>query len=136
MSMQLPNEDEGGELSEINVTPLVDVMLVLLIVFIVTAPLLTQVVKVKLPKTEQTEPAPDKHITILAVTADGQATLDDAIVPLEELEGKLKALQDNDPEINIQLQADKFAVFDSVAKVMAAAQRSGVSKLSFVTVAQ
>jgi len=136
MSMQLPNEDEGGELSEINVTPLVDVMLVLLIVFIVTAPLLTQVVKVKLPKTEQTEPAPDKHIAILAVTATGEATLDDKVVPLEELEGKLKALQESDPDINIQLQADKFAVFDSVAKVMASAQRSGVNKLSFVTVAQ
>jgi len=136
MSMQLPNEDEGGELSEINVTPLVDVMLVLLIVFIVTAPLLTQVVKVKLPKTEQTEPAPDKHITILAVNADGQALLDDVAVPLEELEGKLRAMQENAPEINIQLQADKFAIFDSVAKVMASAQRSGISKLSFVTVAQ
>lgn len=136
MSMQLPNEDEGGEMSEINVTPLVDVMLVLLIVFIVTAPLLTQVVKVKLPKTEQTEPAPDKHIAILAVTASGEAELDDRIVPLPELEGELKALQERDPDISIQLQADRASLFDSVAKVMASAQRSGVSKLSFVTMEQ
>ena len=136
MSMQLPNDDEGGEMSEINVTPLVDVMLVLLIVFIVTAPLLTQVVKVKLPKTEQTEPAPDKHIAILAVTAAGEAELDDKVVPLPELEGALKALQERDPDISIQLQADRAAVFESVAKVMASAQRSGVSKLSFVTVEQ
>ncbi|ANE55533.1 biopolymer transporter ExbD [Methylomonas sp. DH-1] len=136
MSMHLPNDDEGGELSEINVTPLVDVMLVLLIVFIVTAPLLTQVVKVKLPKTEQTEPTPDKHVAILAVTASGEALLDDKSVPLSNLESELKALQEHDPDISVQLQADKAAVFESVAKVMASAQRSGIGRLSFVTVEQ
>ncbi|MGD7034890.1 biopolymer transporter ExbD [Methylotuvimicrobium buryatense] len=136
MAMQLPSEEEGGEMSEINVTPLVDVMLVLLVVFIVTAPLLTQVVKVKLPKTEQTEPTPDKHVAILAVTAGGEAQLDDKTIPLPNLEGELKALQERDPEISIQLQADRAALFESVAKVMASAQRSGIDKLSFVTVAQ
>ncbi len=136
MAMQLPSEEEGGEMSEINVTPLVDVMLVLLVVFIVTAPLLTQVVKVKLPKTEQTEPAPDKHVAILAVTAGGEVQLDDKTIPLPNLEGELKALQERDPDISIQLQADRAALFESVAKVMASAQRSGIDKLSFVTIAQ
>jgi biopolymer transport protein TolR len=136
MALQFPNEDEGGEMSDINVTPLVDVMLVLLVVFIVTAPLLTQVVKVKLPKTEQTEPTPDKHVAILAVTASGEALLDDKPIPLANLEAELKALQERDPDISVQLQADKAAVFESVAKVMASAQRSGVGKLSFVTVEQ
>lgn len=136
MAMQFPSEDEGGEMSEINVTPLVDVMLVLLVVFIVTAPLLTQVVKVKLPKTEQTEPTPDKHVAILAVTASGEALLDDKAVPLPNLESELKALQERDPDISVQLQADKAAVFESVAKVMASAQRSGMGKLSFVTIEQ
>ncbi|MEQ1635882.1 MAG: biopolymer transporter ExbD [Methylococcales bacterium] len=136
MSLQMPNDDEGGEMSDINVTPLVDVMLVLLVVFIVTAPLLTQVVRVKLPKTEETEPAPDKHVTILSVTALGEAQLDDKPVPLDALEAELKTLQEQDPELNVQLQADKAAVFESVAKVMASAQRSGVGKLSFVTVQQ
>lgn len=136
MAIQLPNDDDGGEMSEINVTPLVDVMLVLLVVFIVTAPLLTQVIRVKLPKTEQTEPAPDKHIAILSVNADGQPLLNDRPVPLESLEMELKALQEGDPEISIQLQADRAAVFDAVAKVMASAQRSGIGKLSFVTLQQ
>ena len=136
MAMQFPSEDEGGEMSEINVTPLVDVMLVLLVVFIVTAPLLTQVIKVKLPKTEQTEPTPDKHVAILAVTASGEALLDDKAVSLTSLEAELKTLQEHDPDISVQLQADKAVVFESVAKVMASAQRSGVSKLSFVTVEQ
>ena len=136
MAMQFNSDDEGGEMSEINVTPLVDVMLVLLVVFIVTAPLLTQVVKVKLPKTEQTEPTPDKHVAILAVTATGEAMLDDKAIPLVNLEAELKALQERDPDISVQLQADRAAVFESVAKVMASAQRSGVGKLSFVTVVQ
>ncbi|MCI0667728.1 MAG: biopolymer transporter ExbD [Methylococcaceae bacterium] len=136
MAIQLRNEDEGSEMSEINVTPLVDVMLVLLVVFIVTAPLLTQVVRVKLPKTEQTEPAPDKHVTILSVNAAGEPMLDDKQVKLEGLEAELKALQERDPKISIQLQADRAALFDSVAKVMAAAQRSGIGRLSFVTVQQ
>jgi len=135
MSMNVSN-DEDSELSEINVTPLVDVMLVLLVVFIVTAPLLTQVVRVKLPKTEQTEPAPDQHVAILSVQVDGQALLDDKPVALEALEAELKALQAKDPEISLQLQADRAAVFEAVAKVMASAQRSGIGKLSFVTVQQ
>lgn len=133
MAMQTQNNDDG-EMSEINVTPLVDVMLVLLVVFIVTAPLLTQVVRVKLPKTEQTEPAPDQHIATLSVTGTGQALLDERPVAIENLEAELKALQEKDPEISLQLQADRTAVFDSVAKVLACAQRSGIAKLSFVTV--
>lgn len=133
MAIQLPNDDESGEMSEINVTPLVDVMLVLLVVFIVTAPLLTQVVRVKLPETERTEPAPDQHITILSVDSRGQPAIDDKPVKLEALEGALKARIDQNPDLNLQLQADRGAVFDSVAKVMAIAQRSGIGKLSFVT---
>jgi biopolymer transport protein ExbD len=133
MAMQTQSNDDG-EMSEINVTPLVDVMLVLLVVFMVTAPLLTQVVRVKLPKTEQTEPAPDQHLTVLSVTNTGQALLDERPVPIENLETELKALQAKDPDISLQLQADRAAVFESVAKVLACAQRSGIGKLSFVTV--
>ena len=127
-------DGSDDEMSEINVTPLVDVMLVLLVVFIVTAPLLTQVVRVKLPKTEQTEPAPDQHVSILSVNASGQPMLDDQPVPLDKLEAELKSKQEKDPELSLQLQADKAAVFDAVAKVMASAQRSGIGKISFVTV--
>lgn len=103
------------------------------IMHIVTAPLLTQLVGVKLPKTEQTEPAPDRHAAMLSVTVDGRALLDGYRVVLET---ELKALQEKDPEINLQLQADRTAVFDVVAKVMASAQRSGIGKLSFLTVQQ
>ncbi|MGH8547632.1 MAG: ExbD/TolR family protein [Methylococcales bacterium] len=133
MAVPLPNDDETGEMSEINVTPLVDVMLVLLVVFIVTAPLLTQAVRVKLPETEQTEPAPDQHITILSVDSEGHPSIDDKPVALEALEEDLKALIEQNPDVNLQLQADRTTIFESVARVMAIAQRSGIGKLSFVT---
>lgn len=136
MTIHTPSEDNGGEVSEINVTPLVDVMLVLLVIFIITAPLLTQVVRVKLPKTEQTEPTPNKHVTILSINAAGKPLIDDRLVSLENLEAELKALQRRNPDISIQLQADRKAVFGAVAKVMVCAQRSGIRKLSFMTLQQ
>ena len=70
------------------------------------------------------------------MTATGEAMLDDKAIPLVNLEAELKALQERDPDIIVQLQADRAAVFESVAKVMASAQRSGVGKLSFVTVVE
>lgn len=136
MAIQLQNDDEACEMSEINVTPLVDVMLVLLVVFIVTAPLLAQAVRVKLPETVQTEPAPDQHITILSVDSQGQPAIDDKPVTLESLEVELEALLEQNPDLDLQLQADRSAVFESVARVMAIAQRSGIGKLSFVTLQQ
>ena len=120
MAVQL-HDDDDGEMSEINVTPLVDVMLVLLVVLIVTAPLLTQAVKVKLPKTEQTEPALDQHITILRIDATGQPTLDDQVIALDKLEGELKLRQEKDPELSLQLQADKAAVSRPSPKLWPAA---------------
>lgn len=104
------------------------------IMHIVTAPLLTQLVGVKLPKTEQTEPAPHRHAVMLSVTVDGRALSDERAVALAALlEAELKPLQEQDPEIKLQLQADRTAMLDVVAKVMASAQRSGIGKLSFVT---
>ena len=133
MAIQLHNDGESREISDINVTPFVDVMLVLLIVFMITAPLLTQEVRVTLPKTAQTEPVLDKHISILSVNAQGEPQLDDKSISLAALESELKARLQRDPNVSVQLQADRAAIFDSVAKVMACAQRSGISRLSFVT---
>ncbi len=81
MGFKTDSSSDREAMSEINVTPLVDVMLVLLVVFIVTAPLLTQAVKVDLPKTEKTDPAPDKHLATIAIDAQGQITLNDQPQP-------------------------------------------------------
>jgi biopolymer transport protein ExbD len=123
-------------MSEINVTPLVDVMLVLLVVFIVTAPLLTQAVRVNLPKTEKTEktdPAPDKHLATIAIDAQGGITLNEQPQPLEGLEVQLRGLLQADPELTVQFQADAAVPYGEVAKAMAVAHRAGVAKLAFIT---
>ncbi len=120
-------------MSEINVTPLVDVMLVLLVVFIVTAPLLTQAVRVDLPKTEKTEPAPDQHVTTLAIDAQGQITVNDQPQVLEGLETLLRSRLQADPELVVQMQADKAVPYGRVAEAMAIAHRAGITKLAFIT---
>jgi biopolymer transport protein ExbD len=120
-------------MSEINVTPLVDVMLVLLIVFIVTAPLLTQAVKVDLPKTEKTDPAPDKHTSTVAIDALGKVSLNDQPQPMEGLEQSLRNLLQADPELIVQFQADKSVPYGAVAEAMAIAHKAGIQKLAFIT---
>ena len=120
-------------MSEINVTPLVDVMLVLLVVFIVTAPLLTQAVKVDLPKTEKTDPAPDQHVATLAIDAQGQITLNDQPQALHALGALLRTLHESDPELTVQVQADTAVPYGRVAEAMAAAHQAGIVKLAFVT---
>ncbi|MDD4915888.1 MAG: biopolymer transporter ExbD [Methylococcales bacterium] len=133
MAIQFHNNSENREISDINVTPFVDVSLVLLIIFMVAAPLLTQVVRVSLPKTAKTEQPAAQHLAILSVNARGEPQLDDQAVAIDALESVLKALQERDPAINVQLQVDRNTIFDAVAKVMACAQRAGITRLSFVT---
>jgi len=133
MGFKTDSSSDRDAMSDINVTPLVDVMLVLLVVFIVTAPLLTQAVKVDLPKTEKTDPAPDKHLTTIAIDVQGQITLNDQPQPLETLEQQLRNLQLADPELIVQFQADTAVPYGRVAEAMAVAHKAGVTKLAFVT---
>jgi biopolymer transport protein TolR len=122
-------------MSDINVTPLVDVMLVLLVVFLVTAPLLTQTVGVTLPKTASTQSNKEPHAVKIGVDAQGAITLDKLpIVDIAILEKELERALVVDSETHFQLHADQAVAYAQVAKVMAAAQRAGVTKLSFVTV--
>lgn len=120
-------------MSEINVTPLVDVMLVLLVVFIVTAPLLTQAVKVDLPKTEKTDPVDEKDLATIAIDAQGRIVLNDRPQALENLEEVLRSLQAANPALTVQFQADQAVAYGRVAEVMALAHKAGITKLGFVT---
>jgi len=120
-------------MSEINVTPLVDVMLVLLVVFIVTAPLLTQAVRVDLPKTEKTDPTPDEHVATVAIDAQGAITLNDQPQPPQTLEAQLRSLLQADPELIVQFQADEAVPYGRVAEAMAMTHRAGITKLAFIT---
>ena len=121
-------------MSEINVTPLVDVMLVLLVIFIVTAPLLIQAVPVELPKTAPTRPVSEPRNVPLSINRQGEVFLDRQPVALAALEGALTAQRANHAEINLLLQADSGVPYGRVAQVMAAAQRAGITRLAFVTV--
>jgi len=133
MGFKTDSPSDREAMSEINVTPLVDVMLVLLVVFIVTAPLLTQAVHVDLPKTEKTDPSPDAHLATIAIDAQGKITVNDKPQVLEALEQQLRDLQKADPELTVQLQADTAVAYGKVAEAMAVAHKAGISKLAFIT---
>jgi biopolymer transport protein ExbD len=134
--MAIQSGDSDDLVSDINVTPLVDVMLVLLVVFIVTAPLLTNAVKVRLPQTATTAPAEEQRALTLSVDAKGKVYLDKSEVALGELEPNLKARHAQKPDQAVHLSADEGSNYGLVAKVMTAAARAGVSKLSVLTVNQ
>ncbi|MRV74408.1 biopolymer transporter ExbD [Duganella sp. FT92W] len=125
--------DSSDVVSEINITPLVDVMLVLLVVFILTAPLLNNAVRINLPKTAATTPAtPNKSVTV-SVDGENRIFIDKREVTLDALEPELRTLVGTDPELALSLQADQAVPYRAVAQVIAHIQRSGVSKLSVLT---
>lgn len=135
--MAISTKDGGGDddvMGEINVTPLVDVMLVLLVVFIVTAPLLTQAVHVNLPKTAETAPPEEKEAVYISVDAKGKVFIDKTEIALESFENELLTRKAADPEIALNLNADDAVQYGTVAKVMSSIERSGITKLSVLTV--
>jgi biopolymer transport protein ExbD len=126
-------KDSSDVVSEINITPLVDVMLVLMVVFILTAPLLNNAVRINLPKTSTTEPAnPSKSVTV-SVDGASKIYIDKREVDLAALEPELKSVVATNPELAVSLQADEGVPYRAVAKVIANIQRSGVTKLSVLT---
>lgn len=120
-------------MSEINTTPLVDVMLVLLVIFIITAPLLTHAVKIDLPKASS-QPLPDKpEIISLAIDSAGNMFWNDLPMAKKELKTNLLKNADKKPQPELQIRADKETRYQVLAEVMADAQNSGISKVGFVS---
>ena len=127
------SDSQDDVLSEINVTPLVDVMLVLLIVFIVTAPLLTNSVRVNLPKAAPPQPTKQTKAVALSITPDGQIHLDQQVVTLSNFEQELQARKQANPKLALNLNADEKVPYGTVAKVLASIERVGVDRLSVLT---
>jgi biopolymer transport protein TolR len=138
MAIGTSNSGSGRQtLSEINVTPLVDVMLVLLIIFMVTAPLIQQGVEVKLPEAKAQPVKAEEQKLILSIKSDRTLYLgtDDAAapVPFQELEEKLKANVRVEKDHELYLMADRDLPYGFVAEVMATVQRAGVTNLGLIT---
>jgi biopolymer transport protein TolR len=122
-----------GALSEINVTPLVDVMLVLLIIFMISAPLLTSGVQVELPKTEAGAMQDQAEPVTLTVRADGKLFVGENEIPFASLKPRLERLSDAGYDKPIYVRADGKASYEVVAQVMAALQGGGFTKINLIT---
>lgn len=132
-----PQSDNNGAMSEINVTPLVDVMLVLVIILLITAPLLTQSVHVTLPKTAETTANISDQPLQLAIDMQGGIKLNNQVVEnLPALETFLKNEWVKNKDVAVHLYADEGAVYKKIAEVMATVQHTGITKIAFVTVEQ
>ncbi|WP_225410735.1 protein TolR [Stigmatella hybrida] len=134
MGMGGGNKGQGRvTMSEINVTPMVDVMLVLLIIFMVTAPLIQQGVKVNLPEAKAAPVEAAEKKLVLSIDAGRRVFIGDAEVLLEELETKLAANAKAQAEKEVYLHADRDVPYGVVVEVMAAAQRAGITNVGMIT---
>jgi len=119
-------------MSEINVTPMVDVMLVLLVIFILTAPLLASSIKLDLPKTDAAKPGEVSRFVTLVVNKAGQTFLNDQALNLEQLAAALAQTSAQDPDTEVQLRADESVPYGKVVEVMGVAQKAGLNRIGFV----
>ena len=126
-------DDADDVMNEINMTPLVDVMLVLLIIFIITVPVMKHSVNVDLPQASN-QPEDIKPETVrLSVDASGQYHWNEALISDDELTPRLQAEAAKEPQPELHIRGDKAVRYERVAQAMAAAQRAGVRKIGFVT---
>ena len=135
MSMAVKKAGRGRRhrpMGEINVTPFVDVMLVLLIVFMVTAPLLTVGVEVDLPKTKAGQINADAAPLVVSIKADGSLHLQDTEVPADALVPRLEAISDANPLVRIFVRGDKAVAYGEVLGVMGRIQAAGFERVALV----
>ena len=125
--------DNNGMMAEINVTPFVDVMLVLLIIFMVTAPMMNQGVQVQLPKAAAEQLPTDEKALILSISQEGQYFMAEEDYELSELKMKLQAIAAANPDKEVFIRADALVPYEKVAQLMAACTQAGITKLGMVT---
>ena len=120
-------------MSEINVTPLVDVMLVLLIIFMITAPLMTHKIPINLPQASTVKNPEEPNIITLALTADGNLYWNDIAVSKDEWKARIAQAALQQPQPELQLRADKITQYQVLAEIMADAQNAGIKRMGFIT---
>lgn len=132
--MAFGTQDDTDEvMNEINMTPMVDIMLVLLIIFIVTVPVMKHAVNIDLPRASIERLVVKPETVRLGVDARGNYFWDDQPIDDQELERRLRAAATRDPQPDLHIRGDKDVRYERVAQAMASAQRAGVHKIGFVT---
>ena len=129
---RLERDRGSAPMSDINMTPLIDVMLVLVVIFIITAPLLASSIKLELPRTEAAKPNEAPRFTLVVVDKTGQAFLDDKPVGFEELARRLAQTAAANPDTELQLRADEAVPYGRVVEVLGLAQKAGMTRIGFV----
>jgi biopolymer transport protein ExbD len=132
--MAFGTQDETDDvMNEINMTPMVDVMLVLLIIFIITVPVMKHSVNVELPKASNEAQLIKPETIRLSVDAQGAYFINEAQIADAELEPQLKAAAARSPQPDLHIRGDKNVRYERVAQAMAAAQQAGLRKIGFIT---
>ena len=120
-------------MSDINMTPLVDVMLVLVVIFIITAPLMTSAIKLDLPKTSATNPIDAPKFVTVVIDKNGQVFLNEQATSLTQLTDSLMQIAIVKSDTEVQLRADETVAYGKVAEVMGVTQKAGLNRIGFVT---
>ena len=136
MAMSVGSGGEGEPLVEMNTTPLIDVMLVLLTLLIITIPIQTHAVKLDMPRPNNNPPTTPPETVELVVDFDGTITWNGNVVSLPQLDGYLKNASEQEVQPEIHVAPNRLASYDRVAEVLAHAQRLGVTKIGFVGIDQ
>jgi len=131
MAFQLGDDDAQG-MNEMNLIPLIDIMLVLMIIFLLTATVLNPTVPLELPKTAATVNEQPPEVIQISIDKDAGIFWDSDPIDLETLNTRLKNAADSGKDPSIQLRADKDSRYDTVAQVLASASSAGLSKIAFV----
>ena len=129
---RLERRSGPAPMSDINMTPLIDVMLVLLVIFIITAPLLASSIRLDLPKTDAAAPNDAPKFVLLVLDKTGQVFLDDKPVAPAELARRLALVAGQNPDTEVQLRADQAVPYGQVVQLLGTAQKAGLSRIGFV----
>lgn len=129
---RLPSRQRDAPMSEINVTPMVDVMLVLLVIFILTAPLMTSAIRLDLPRSEGAQAGASADALVLVVDAQGHLFLRDQPITTEALRAQLASAARRNPLTELELRADASVPYGRVVEAMGLAHQAGLSRIGFV----
>jgi len=133
---RLERTERPKPMGEINMTPLIDVMLVLLVIFMIAAPLMSTSLRLDLPKSSAATPSDTPKFIAIAITPDGKLHLGDDVVDAKTFQARVKELGTANPELEVQLRADRRVPYGQVAELIGWCQAAGLSRIAFVADAQ